>query len=96
MGDEPPIETRVGEPFSITLTTNPSTGYSWEIDAPIDRLEILEREYVHSSHLIGAGGQETIRFRARSVGEATIVCRYRRPWEQAAGEERRFTVRVRP
>ncbi|MFZ0699339.1 MAG: protease inhibitor I42 family protein [Thermoplasmata archaeon] len=95
MAEAPPIETRSGEEFSITLPANPSTGYSWQIEVPAERLELLDREYVHSSHLIGAGGQETIHFRARAAGEATIVCKYLRPWEGHAAEERQFPVRIR-
>lgn len=84
----------MGEEFSITLPTNPSTGYSWQIDAPGNRLELLERAYVGSADRVGSGGQETIRFRARTVGEASIRCRYQRPWEEHAVEERRFSVRI--
>ncbi|EQD78709.1 lipoprotein [mine drainage metagenome] len=94
MAGAPPTEAGVGEEFSIALPSNPSTGFSWQIEVPAERLELLHREYVHSSHLIGAGGQEMLRFRARVVGEAMIVCKYLRPWEGRAVEERRFSVRI--
>jgi inhibitor of cysteine peptidase len=88
-------DARVGEEFSITLPTNPTTGYSWQIDVPEELLELVARAYVRSSDLIGAGGQESVRLRPKATGEAIIVCRYRRPWEDHIAEERRFVVRIR-
>ncbi len=95
MPEENTVDARVGEEFSITLPANPTTGYSWQIDVPTDLLELVDREYVRSSDRIGAGGRESIRLRPRAIGDAVLVCRYRRPWEDRAVEERRLLVRIR-
>ncbi len=89
-----PTEAGVGGEFSVALPSNPSTGSSGQIEVTAERPELLDREYVRSPRLIGAGRQERIRFGARAVGEETIVCKCLRPWEGRAVEERRFSARI--
>ena len=86
-----------GEAFKITLESNPSTGYTWQV-ADIDEA-VVEQEgapvYVTGSgdDAVGAGGTETFLFRAGEPGECTLGLEYRRPWELLA-PEREFSVTV--
>ncbi len=71
--------------LSITLSGNPTTGYTWE-QAALDQ-KILAMEpgpsFVPNSSLIGAGGIFTFRFVPRKSGTSTIKLVYHRPWEKA-------------
>jgi len=63
------IELSPGQILTITLPSNPTTGYSWQV-AQIDPKTLKqqgEAEYQQSSgskDLVGAGGTETFRFEA--------------------------------
>lgn len=77
------VNLAVGEKFSVTLESNPTTGYRWEVDE-IDKtvLSQLGTEYdADSPQLAGSGGAETFTFEAVGVGETTLTLLYRRSWE---------------
>lgn len=79
------IQARPGEEFTITLESNPSTGYSWQLAAPLDErvVTLVGSEYQNrESGQVGAGGQETWTFRAVAEGEAKIELAYARPFEE--------------
>jgi len=80
------------EPVSVSLHSNPTTGYSWEAEYDRDALFLLDRRYEPLSSLIGAGGTETFTFRIRSKGDFLIVLRLRRPWEDKEIETCRYIV----
>jgi inhibitor of cysteine peptidase len=83
---------RVGEQLAIALAGNPTTGYTWQVEAESDCLELLGQEFERGGQGVGAGGQEVFTFRAVGKGEAEIACTYRRPWDAAARDSRRFRV----
>ena len=88
---DPPADARtsaiaatVGVPFSITLDSNPTTGYSWDLATPLDPnvVDLLQHTYQRSGgSRPGAGGTEIWTFDPLCAGFTTIVLRYRRPWE---------------
>lgn len=83
-----------GESFTVSLTGNPTTGYSWEVaelDAAV--LETGEPVYEVGSDLMGAGGTYTWTFTAVAAGEAQLELVYHRAWEQAEPLET-FTLEV--
>jgi uncharacterized protein YggE/predicted secreted protein len=71
------------EEFQVTLDSNPSTGYEWQVrsmDETIARL--VNDEYTPSeSGLVGAGGKQVLTFEALGEGKTTILLEYVRPWE---------------
>jgi inhibitor of cysteine peptidase len=78
------IKVQPGDQITVTLSGNPTTGYTWKLAAiRIDVLEPgLEPEYVRDSTLPGAGGKFTFRFTARSQGYTKVILAYLRTWEK--------------
>ncbi|NIN66503.1 MAG: peptidase inhibitor I42 [Anaerolineae bacterium] len=86
----------VGDTFLLSLESNPTTGYGWEI-AEIDQgiLREASHEYeAESSDLVGSGGHEIWRFDALAAGSTTLQLEYRRPWEEGVEPEKTFSVQV--
>ena len=78
------IKVKVGQEFNITLESNPTTGYQWQLAKELDRsiVELVRSEYRPSeSGLLGAGGTEVWTFKAVKGGTAEISFEYVRSWE---------------
>ena len=92
------ITVKSGEVITLTLESNPTTGYSWQV-MDIDNVILVQdgdSEFTQASNLeglVGAGGMETFRFEAIGVGEATLELGYMRPWESVQPLET-FSIRV--
>jgi len=89
-----------GERFAVTLPSNRTTGFHWQLGRPLDGnvVKLVGAEYrTHDSRVEGAGGSETWIFEAAGAGEATVVLHYVRPWEKSAQPARvsTFSVLVR-
>jgi inhibitor of cysteine peptidase len=81
------IELDLGQVLVITLDSNPSTGFRWEvveIDGAVLR-QVGEAQFESSDRQDppppGTGGWETFRFEAVGAGETGLELVYRRPWE---------------
>ncbi|HHT9131176.1 MAG TPA: protease inhibitor I42 family protein [Candidatus Tripitaka californicus] len=95
------IEVKAGKDFIITLESNRTTGYGWQLARPLDGavLELVGSEYTPGeSKLIGSGGREIWTFRAVGAGKTPIAFKYIRPWEKDVppAREASFTVAVSP
>jgi predicted secreted protein len=83
------IELELGTLLVVTLESNPSTGYRWEVtennDSVLKQFGQTEYKPAETSEppLVGAGGWEIFRFKAVSAGHTTLELVYRRPWEDA-------------
>lgn len=80
------IEVEVSQILAISLESNPTTGFGWELvelENPILQL-MGEAEFQpsESNEVVGAGGTETFRFKAVSTGQTTLTLVYRRSWEE--------------
>ncbi len=75
-------EVAVGDSFSYSLDSNPTTGYMWSAHFDPEYLELVDTEYEPSSDLIGAGGVESFEFRALQEGDTVITMVYERSWEE--------------
>ena len=89
------VQRMIGQTLAIQLPSNPSTGYTWEVQ----RLKgpILEggRRYIPAgSHTPGAGGVESMEFHAQETGTEAITLYYRRSWEHDP-PARTFTLTVK-
>jgi inhibitor of cysteine peptidase len=79
------LDVTVGQEFSITLASNPTTGYHWELATSLDEpvVKLLANEFKASgTGMLGAGGQEIWTFRAMSRGQTVVQLKYVRPWEK--------------
>ncbi len=83
--------------FSVTLPSNPSTGFGWKV-ARYDRefLQLLRRRYQKPDQpRPGAGGQELFDFLPLKSGSTTIVFHYQRPFEKQVARELKHTVVIK-
>jgi inhibitor of cysteine peptidase len=91
------IEVKVGDEFTITLCSNPTTGYQWSEGADISGDGIVDQtghEYVAPDEgdqppLVGTAGEEVWRFKALAAGESSISVEYNQPWD--GGEKGTWT-----
>jgi len=92
------ITVKTGGAITLTLDSNPTTGYSWQV-MEIDNTILSQQgdpEYKQTSGtegLVGAGGTETFRFKATGTGTTTLKMGYMRPWESVPPIET-FTVQI--
>jgi len=91
------IEIAAGGSFIVTLDSNATTGYSWELKG-ISNPAILEKtdnKYVApTSGLMGAGGKEVWTFKALKTGTTTLSMEYSQPWEGGQKGANSFNVTV--
>ena len=95
--DPSSIEVDAGTEFEVVLDSNPTTGYEWRLAEEPDAavVEYVGSEYAQdpdSEGLDGAGGQETLTFKAGDAGSTTIELEY----VFAGGERRTATKRDIP
>jgi len=90
----------IGELLIVTLDSNNTTGYSWNLSAISDTAVIqkISDEYIAPEQtdppLMGQGGQEVWTFEALAAGTATISMKYIRPWESEAEPAETFEITV--
>lgn len=95
-----------GEIFYLRLPENPSTGYRWELsltqglnvnlgpdNIPGEYYPPEQPEGVEQP-LVGAGGVRLWEIKAVAEGSQLVTGVYKRPWENATGEEDNFTLNV--
>lgn len=90
------IQLSVGDILSITLTSNPSTGYTWETETIADPLleQIGDGTYQSSSNLVGASGKLTLQFKAIKAGTQTLTLDYHRSFEKGVAPAKTYQITV--
>jgi inhibitor of cysteine peptidase len=90
-----------GEVLSITLESNPSTGYSWfaTVSNQAVLLQMGEPEYQApafdtATPIVGASGAETFFFQAANAGSATLTLEYMRSFEKDVNPEKTITITI--
>ena len=94
-GSENPFAMNVGDEFVLTLESNPTTGYRWQVADKLDEktVKLISSEYnAPDTKLVGAGGNEVWTFKAAGKGKTTINLIYVRPWEKDTPPVRTATV----
>jgi inhibitor of cysteine peptidase len=99
--DSKPLTVQAGREFSVTLDSNPTTGYKWDLAGPPDArfVRLVTNIYVRpDSKLMGAGGREVWTFKAVGEGGTEIALKYFRPWEKDVEPARKtnFVVVITP
>ena len=82
-----PRQVKAGKEFVITLNSNMTTGYQWQLAKAVDKgyLVLLGLKYVaRQTKLVGAGGKEEWTFKAIKPGSTAVSFQYVRPWEKKA------------
>ena len=95
---EEQVEVAVDGTLTITLCSNPTTGFEWTESASIsDRTVIRQTDHEFtppSGDVPGAAGKETWTFKALQRGTAEVSMEYSRPWEGGEKGEWTFTLAV--
>jgi len=87
----------IGETFTVTLESNPTTGYLWSAGFDDEMLEQEIAEFIPADNpeLVGAGGEQVFTFRGISAGVTELTLKYMRPWESVQPiDERTYTVTI--
>jgi inhibitor of cysteine peptidase len=90
------VEVPVGGSLKVTLGSNRTTGFQWELTGIADPAVLQqdgESEYLSpAGSVVGAGGREVWHFKALKSGTTTISMSYNRPWE--GGEKGEWTYNL--
>ncbi len=94
-----PVRIPAGSEFTLTLESNRTTGYQWQLAGTPDEtvVKLIESRYeLPDTKLLGAGGREVWTFNAVGKGKTKISLKYVRPWEKDVPpvKEAVFTVVV--
>ena len=81
--DQPDIEAKAEHPVEIRLPANPSTGYRWMLDPPMQSGRSLAESYEPSATdgRVGAPGTQILRVVFPREGRFNLKLAYRRLWE---------------
>jgi inhibitor of cysteine peptidase len=91
------IELAPGDSLTVTLDSNPSTGFAWSISGITNEAVIddVSNEFNGAdTGMMGAGGQEVWTFEAVDKGTSTIEMQYSRSWETGVEPAGTFNVTV--
>jgi len=80
-----PLAVASGQQFALTLESNRTTGYQWQLAEPLDGaiVTLVGTEYATpEARLPGAAGREIWTFQAVGQGKTMISLEYVRPWEK--------------
>jgi len=92
------VELEVGETLSITLPSNASTGFAWELDTDLLDTDVIEKEssqlFSGYGGLVGRNSSEQWIFEAVDLGTTIIRLDYQRSWEDEAIDTIEFDISV--
>lgn len=94
-GGQEAIKLSNGHEFTITLQSNPGTGYQWIPSFNTTILNLVSHEYKPAStKLLGSPGTDVFTFKAINHGTDTVKMIYKRSWEKESVQEKVFLVSV--
>ncbi|MBB6341970.1 inhibitor of cysteine peptidase [Pseudomonas fluvialis] len=81
-----PIELKRGQTLILSLPSNPTTGFRWQLfdGAPQVLAQLGPEVYrvPEEAGIVGSAGLSTWRFQATLPGQGRLLLQYQRPWEQ--------------
>ncbi|HEN8802313.1 peptidase inhibitor I42 [Pseudomonas sp. CM25] len=96
---ECPIRLQVGQALTLTLPSNPSTGYRWRIENPASNILRSLGPEVYSAPdevgVVGSSGVSTWRYQASTAGEGHLLLVYQQPWARDVAPVQTFDCVVR-
>ena len=90
------VSLKAGDQLVISLESNPTTGFDWELltlDESVLKL-VGEPAFKTDSKLVGASGVKTYTFEAQGSGTAAIKLIYHRSWETDVPPEKEFNLSI--
>jgi inhibitor of cysteine peptidase len=93
-----PLRLSTGQTLVLTLPSNPTTGFRWQLkDSAPGVLKSLGPEVYSTPEdagLVGGAGQSTWRFQASQAGQGRLLLTYQRPWEVEVAPAQTFDCQV--
>jgi inhibitor of cysteine peptidase len=87
-----------GQTLVVTLGSNPTTGYTWEVstldESILRQVGEVAFEGGGEEGIVGEGGEEVFRFEPVAAGQTALALVYRRPWEEGVEPEETFSIEV--
>ena len=88
-----------GSVITVTLGSNPTTGFSWGETAKIANPAVLEQTSTQfvapdGKGIVGAPGNQVWTFKALQKGTTTVVMEYSQPWEGGTKAAKTFVLTV--
>ena len=76
-------ETPAPQTVTVTLASNPTTGYSWQATQTEElfKIESVYKENDQPEGMVGVGGAETFTLTPLKAGRTEVTLTYARPWE---------------
>jgi inhibitor of cysteine peptidase len=90
---EPQINASVGKDFTISLESNPSTGFEWWTKFDPSYLTLSKSTFINvneKSGMVAVPGKEMFSFNPRSAGNTEVIMLLLRPWENGTIAERKI------
>jgi inhibitor of cysteine peptidase len=89
------ITVRKGQEFTITLDSNPTSGYKWVPTFNNYMINIISHNFQPTSPVvIGGSGKDIFTFKARNTGSTVLKMVYKRSWEQQFVDEKNFLIDI--
>ncbi|MFQ5343383.1 MAG: protease inhibitor I42 family protein [Anaerolineae bacterium] len=88
---------KAGQKLIVTLKSNPTTGYDWqvdEVDESVVKLVTQEFKPASDPDRLGAPGQTEFQFQAAGAGTTSLRLIYVRSWEEGVEPQDTFQVRI--
>ncbi|NIP55866.1 MAG: protease inhibitor I42 family protein [Phycisphaerae bacterium] len=85
---------KIAVPLVISLESNPTTGYKWEIEYDRDSFVVDRVEFRQHLNAIGSGGYQEFTLVPQKSGKHLLFFRLRRPWQKKSREERVYEIEV--
>ena len=90
------LDVRVAVPFEVPLGSAPGAGYTWQLDAVPDGIELLGSDFSQRADApIGDPATQVFRLRAGRSGQFVLSFVLKRRWEAAAMETRDVEINAR-
>ena len=105
------ILAKVGKTFTISLKSNPSTGFGWVTDFNKNYLTVVKSSCTYPSSssscpsgamnagacgmVAGQGCTQQFIFRAKKAGRTTLTLNYKRSWETNSIQTNTYDVRIK-
>ena len=79
---------------TVSLPSNPTTGYSWKVEQSNDLFEITSEFAEGEGGALGAGGTDTFTMTPQASGETAVMFMYGRSWEEAPESKIVYNVKI--
>jgi len=92
------VEVAVGGSLTVTLESNASTGFQWELvrisDEAVLKKTANTYEAPEDTDMVGAPGKEIWTFKALKKGTSTISMEYSQPWPNGTKAAETFDLTI--